>query len=39
MHSTGWLKTRNRKKQVERHRFRWMNGVAVRDSDDAVEGA
>ena len=39
MRSTGWLKTRNRKKQVERHRFRWMNGVAVRDSDDAVEGA
>ena len=37
--STGWLKTRNRKKQVERHRFRWMNGVAVRDSDDAVDGS
>ncbi len=39
IHSTGWIKARNRHKQVEVHRFRWMNGLPVRDSDDAVQGA
>ena len=39
IHSSGWLKTRNRHKQVERQRFRWMNGLPVRDSDDAVMGS
>ncbi len=37
--STGWIKTRNRKQQVEHHRFRWMHGLPVRDSDYAVLGA
>ena len=36
-HSSGWIKTRNRHKQVERHCFRWMHGLPVRDSDDAVQ--
>ena len=39
IHSSGWIKTRNREQQVERQRFRWMNGPPVRDSDDAVIGA
>lgn len=39
IHSTGWLRTRNRKRQVERQRFRWMRGVPVRDSNDAVPGS
>ena len=39
MHSSGWIKTRNRHQQVERQRFRWMNGLPVRDSDAAVLGA
>lgn len=39
IHSSGWIKTRNRHQQVERQRFRWMNGLPVRDSDDAVMGA
>lgn len=39
MRSTGWIKTRNRKHRVESHRFRWMNGLPVRDSDDAVLGS
>ena len=30
-HSSGWIKTRNRHKQVERHCFRWMHGLPVRD--------
>ena len=38
MHSTGWIRTRNAKRQVEQHRYRWMRGLPVRDSDDAVEG-
>ena len=39
IHSSGWIKTRNRRKLVERQRFRWMNGLPVRDSDDAVMGS
>ena len=39
IHSSGWIQTRNRHKQVERQRFRWMNGLPVRDSEDAVLGA
>lgn len=39
IHSSGWIQTRNRHQQVERQRFRWMNGLPVRDSDDAVMGA
>lgn len=39
IHSSGWLKTRNRHQQVERQRFRWMNGLPVRDSEDAVLGS
>lgn len=39
IHSSGWIKTRNRHKQVERQRFRWMNGLPIRDSDAAVMGA
>ncbi len=39
IHSTGWIKARNRNQQVERHRYRWMHGVPVRDSDDAVMGS
>ncbi len=38
IHSSGWIQTRNQKKQVERQRFRWMHGLPVRDSDDAVPG-
>ena len=39
IHSSGWIKTRNRHKRVERQRFRWMHGLPVRDGDDAVQGA
>ena len=37
-HSTGWIRTRNHKRQVEQHRYRWVHGLPVRDSDDAVLG-
>ena len=37
-HSTGWIRTRNHKRQVEQHRYRWMHGLPVRDGDDAVRG-
>ena len=37
-HSTGWIRTRNHKRQVELQRYRWMHGLPVRDSDDAVQG-
>ena len=36
--SSGWIRTRNSKRQVELHRYRWMSGLPVRDSDDAVLG-
>ena len=39
IHSSGWIKARNHKQQVERHRYRWMNGVPVRDSAAAVLGS
>ncbi len=39
IHSSGWIKTRNRHKRVERQRFRWMHGLPVCDGDDAVQGA
>ena len=39
IHSSGWIKTRNRHQRVELQRFRWMNGLPVRDGDDAVQGA
>ncbi len=39
IHSSGWIKTRNRHKRVELQRFRWMHGLPVRDGDDAVQGA
>ena len=40
IHSSGWIQTRNRHKQIQRQRFRRMNdGLPVRDSDDAVMGA
>ena len=38
-HSSGWIRTRNRHKQVALQRFRWMHGLPVRDSADAVQGA
>lgn len=37
--SSGWMKTRNRHKRVDRRPFRRTNGLPVRDSDDAVPGA
>ena len=37
--SSRWMKTRNRHKRVDRRRFRWTNGLPVRDRDDAVPGA
>ena len=39
IHSSGWIKARNHKQQVELQRYRWMHGVPVRDSDDAVLGS
>ncbi len=39
IHSSGWIKVRNHKQQVELQRYRWMHGVPVRDSDDAVLGS
>ncbi len=39
IHSSGWIKTRNRHKRVELQRFRWMHGLPVRDGADAVQGA
>ena len=39
IHSSGWSKARNHKQQVELQRYRWMHGVPVRDSDDAVLGS
>ena len=36
---SGWLRGRHPKtRRVEYRRFRWMAGLPVRDSDDAVEG-
>ena len=35
-HSTGWIRVRNR--QSEWHRYRWVNHLPVRDSDDAAQG-
>ena len=37
-HSTGWLRGRNAKRQIESHRYRWQSGVPVRDGGDAVTG-
>ncbi len=37
-HSTDWLRTRNQQGQSELHRYRWQNGLPVRDSADAVHG-
>ena len=37
-HSSGWIRTRNHKRQVEQHRYRWVHGLPVRDSDDALLG-
>ena len=38
LQSSGWIRTRNHKRQVELQRYRWMHGLPVRDSDDAVPG-
>ena len=37
-HKDCWIPARNRRGQWERHRFRWMPGLPVRDGDDAVTG-
>ena len=37
-HSTGWIHTRNRNRQSELHRYRWVHHLPVRDSADAAQG-
>ncbi len=36
--SSGWLQTRNQRKQVEQHRYQWRNNVPVRAGADALKG-
>ena len=37
-HSSGWIRTRNYIRQSESRRDRWMHGLPVRDSADALHG-
>ena len=36
--STGWVRTRNQRQQVEHHRYQWRNNVPLRAGDDALRG-
>ena len=36
--STGWVRTRNQRQQVEHHRYQWRNNVPLRAGDDALQG-
>ena len=36
--STGWVRTRNQRQQVEHHRYQWRNNVPLRAGDDALKG-
>ncbi len=36
--STGWVRTRNQRQQVESQRYQWRNNVPLRAGDDALRG-
>ena len=36
--STGWIRTRNQRQQVESQRYQWRNNVPLRAGDDALKG-
>ena len=36
--STGWVRTRNHRQQIESHRYQWRNNVPLRAGDDALKG-
>ena len=36
--STGWIRTRNQRQQVESQRYQWRNNVPLRAGDDALRG-
>ncbi len=38
MHPSDWRRDRNRQRQVEQQRYRWMRGLPVRDGAEAVQG-